>query len=107
MSYGVDNRGGNPHINFEPSSVAGLQKADDSYREYRPPATGGALARPVVHNGGCRDRAAGNGARTAGSASAGDYVSCPRRPCRCPAPRPGRCPAVPAPFLPHLPGEVS
>ena len=26
MSYGVDNRGGNPHINFEPSTVAGLQR---------------------------------------------------------------------------------
>ena len=24
MSYGVDNRGGNPHINYEPSTLAGL-----------------------------------------------------------------------------------
>lgn len=32
MSYHVDNRGGGPRINFEPSSVAGLREADDSYR---------------------------------------------------------------------------
>ena len=40
MSYGVDNRGGNPHLNFEPSSVAGLREADESYREYRPIVSG-------------------------------------------------------------------
>ena len=26
MAYGVDSRGGNPHVNYEPSSVAGLQR---------------------------------------------------------------------------------
>ncbi len=35
MSYGVDNRGGNPHINFEPSSVAG--PASGSTPDPRPP----------------------------------------------------------------------
>src|SRR5215510_11971758 len=34
MSYGVDNRGSSPHINFEPSTVAGLREADESYREH-------------------------------------------------------------------------
>ncbi|WP_326562927.1 catalase [Micromonospora sp. NBC_01796] len=47
MSYGVDNRGGNPHINFEPSSVAGLREADDSYREYRPHVSGQVLRAPI------------------------------------------------------------
>ena len=32
----MDHRGGSPHINFEPSTVAGLQEADESYRESRP-----------------------------------------------------------------------
>jgi len=40
MTYRVDNRGANPHINFEPSSVAGLREADESYREYRPHVSG-------------------------------------------------------------------
>jgi len=40
MAYYVDNRGTNPHINFEPSSVAGLKEAGQSYREYRPYVSG-------------------------------------------------------------------
>jgi catalase len=40
MTYYVDSRGANPHINFEPSSVAGLKEADESYREYRPEVSG-------------------------------------------------------------------
>jgi catalase len=47
MSYGVDNRGGNPHINFEPSSVAGLGEADESYREYRPHVSGQIMRAPI------------------------------------------------------------
>nr|WP_130339442.1 catalase [Micromonospora kangleipakensis] len=47
MSYGVDNRGGNPHINFEPSSVAGLREADESYREYRPHVSGQIMRAPI------------------------------------------------------------
>ncbi|MGC4807158.1 catalase [Micromonospora sp. DT233] len=47
MSYGVDERGGNPHINFEPSSVAGLGEADDSYREYRPFVSGQIMKAPI------------------------------------------------------------
>lgn len=47
MSYGVDNRAGNPHINFEPSSVAGLDQADESYREYRPFVSGQVMRAPI------------------------------------------------------------
>jgi catalase len=47
MSYGVDNRGGNPHVNFEPSTVAGLAEADDSYREYRPHIEGQLMRAPI------------------------------------------------------------
>jgi catalase len=36
MSYGVDNRGATPHVNYEPATNAGLVEADGSYREYRP-----------------------------------------------------------------------
>lgn len=36
MSYGVDNRGTDPHVNFGPSSLADLAEADGSYQEYRP-----------------------------------------------------------------------
>ena len=48
MSYGVDNRGANPHINFEPSSVAGLSEADESYREYRPFVSGHVMKAPIA-----------------------------------------------------------
>jgi catalase len=47
MSYGVDNRGGNPHINFEPSTAAGLREADDSYLEYRPYVEGRIQKAPI------------------------------------------------------------
>ena len=47
MSYGVDHRGGSPHINFEPSTVAGLQEADESYREYRPFVEGHVQKAPI------------------------------------------------------------
>jgi catalase len=47
MSYGVDHRGTNPHINFEPSSVAGLREADDSYLEYRPHVEGQLMRAPI------------------------------------------------------------
>ena len=47
MSYGVDSRGANPHINYEPSSLAGLAEADESYREYRPHVEGPVLRAPI------------------------------------------------------------
>lgn len=47
MAYGVDNRGGNPHVNFEPSSVAGLGQADETYREYRPHVSGRIMRAPI------------------------------------------------------------
>jgi catalase len=47
MSYGVDNRGVNPHVNFEPSTVGGLAEADDSYREYRPHVSGQLQKAPI------------------------------------------------------------
>jgi catalase len=47
MAYGVDVRGGNPHINFEPSSVAGLVQADESYAEYRPFVSGQIMRAPI------------------------------------------------------------
>jgi catalase len=40
MAYYVDNRGSNPHVNYEPSANGGLHEADDSYREYRPHVEG-------------------------------------------------------------------
>jgi catalase len=40
MSYGVDERGADPHVNYEPSTLVGLQEADESYREYRPFVSG-------------------------------------------------------------------
>ena len=47
MSYGVDNRGANPHINYEPSTRAGLSEADASYREYRPYVEGHIMKAPI------------------------------------------------------------
>ncbi|WP_434741452.1 catalase [Micromonospora sp. SH-82] len=47
MSYHVDDRGDNPHINFEPSSVAGLREADESYREHRPFVSGQVVKAPI------------------------------------------------------------
>lgn len=48
MSYGVDNRGANPHINFEPSTAAGLAEAGESYREYRPYIEGHLMKAPLA-----------------------------------------------------------
>lgn len=36
MAYGVDNRGSDPSVNYEPSVRAGLAEADNSYRGYEP-----------------------------------------------------------------------
>jgi len=47
MSYGRDEVGQNPHINFEPSSVAGLATAGASYREYRPYIEGHLGKQPI------------------------------------------------------------
>ncbi len=47
MSYGVDSRGASPHVNYEPSSLAGLREADDSYREYRPFVSGEVMRAPI------------------------------------------------------------
>jgi catalase len=47
MSYGVDNRGANPHVNYEPSTLAGLTEAGDSYREYRPYVEGQLMRAPL------------------------------------------------------------
>jgi catalase len=47
MSYGVDNRGANPHINFEPSTLAGAREAERSYREYRPYVEGHVMKAPI------------------------------------------------------------
>jgi catalase len=47
MSFGVDNRGANPHINYEPSQRAGLATADESYREYRPFVEGQIMRAPI------------------------------------------------------------
>lgn len=40
MLYKVDNRGSMPTVNYEPSVLAGLAEADDSYTEYRPQVSG-------------------------------------------------------------------
>jgi catalase len=47
MSFGVDSRGANPHINYEPSTRAGLNEAGDSYREYRPYIEGQLQRAPI------------------------------------------------------------
>ncbi|HVF05785.1 MAG TPA: catalase [Frankiaceae bacterium] len=36
MSYAADERGANPHVNYEPSSVAGLRTAEPAGRPYEP-----------------------------------------------------------------------
>jgi len=40
MSYGVDNRGGNPHVNYEPSGLAGLREATPTGPQYEPMISG-------------------------------------------------------------------
>jgi len=47
MSLGYDERGADPSVNYEPSFLAGLQEADDSYREYRPHVSGEVLKAPI------------------------------------------------------------
>ncbi|HVL22694.1 MAG TPA: catalase, partial [Thermomicrobiales bacterium] len=47
MSLGRDERGANPSVNYEPSVLAGVQEADDSYREYRPQVSGEVLKAPI------------------------------------------------------------
>jgi catalase len=47
MLYGVDNRGANPHVNYEPSFLHGLAEADESYQEYRPYVEGQVLKAPI------------------------------------------------------------
>ena len=47
MLYGVDHRGANPSVNYEPSLTAGLAEADDSYTEYRPYVEGQVLKAPI------------------------------------------------------------
>ncbi|HEV2072895.1 MAG TPA: catalase [Thermomicrobiales bacterium] len=36
MSFGHDERGADPSVNYEPSVLAGMVEADESYREYTP-----------------------------------------------------------------------
>src|SRR5690606_36213595 len=36
MTYGDDERGENPSVNYEPSFTAGLSEADESYKSYEP-----------------------------------------------------------------------
>jgi catalase len=47
MAYGVDNRGDNPHVNYEPSIRAGLTEADESYHSYEPHVTGNVVKAPI------------------------------------------------------------
>jgi catalase len=47
MSYGVDSRGADRHVNYEPSLLAGLREADESYREYRPYVSGRVGRTPI------------------------------------------------------------
>jgi len=47
MAYGVDNRGANPSVNYEPSFLAGLREADDAYTEYRPEVSGQVIKAPI------------------------------------------------------------
>ena len=47
MSFGVDNRGPSTHVNYEPSTLAGLSEAGDAYREYRPYVEGQLVKAPI------------------------------------------------------------
>ncbi|MCW2502477.1 MAG: catalase [Actinomycetia bacterium] len=47
MTYRVDNRGTNPHVNYEPSSIAGLAEAGAEYQEYRPFVEGQVLKQRI------------------------------------------------------------
>ena len=35
MAYGVDDRGANPHVNYEPNSLGGLEEAPESGEDRR------------------------------------------------------------------------
>lgn len=47
MSYGVDDRGADGHINYEPSLLSGLREAGEDYREYRPHVEGQIMKAPI------------------------------------------------------------
>ncbi|HEU0165817.1 MAG TPA: catalase [Thermomicrobiales bacterium] len=47
MSYGVDNRGTDPQVTYEPSVLAGTVEADDSYRGYEPEVSGKVQRAPI------------------------------------------------------------
>ncbi len=47
MSYGVDNRGADQSVNYEPSYLAGLSEADDSYTLYSPHVEGDVVKAPI------------------------------------------------------------
>ncbi len=47
MAHDVDGHGANPHVNYEPSSLGGLQEADESYREHRPHVSGQAIKQTI------------------------------------------------------------
>src|SRR5699024_9175151 len=47
MSYGVDDRGSDPSVNYEPSVIGGLAEADDSYELYSPYVEGDIVKAPI------------------------------------------------------------
>lgn len=47
MAHSVDDHGADPHINYEPSLLAGLREADETYREYRPYVEGQVVKAPI------------------------------------------------------------
>jgi catalase len=47
MSYGADTRGANQSVNYEPSVLAGLAEADDSYTTYSPHVEGDVVRAPI------------------------------------------------------------
>jgi catalase len=47
MSHGVDHRGDDPHVNYEPSVRAGLAEAEDAYRHYEPEVSGKIQRAPI------------------------------------------------------------
>ncbi len=47
MSYGVDKRGADQSVNYEPSVLAGLSEADDSYKLYTPHVEGDVVKEPI------------------------------------------------------------
>lgn len=47
MSYGVDERGANPSVNYEPSYTAGLAEAGEEYASYTPHVEGAIVRAPI------------------------------------------------------------